>query len=301
MTQSVFYSWQSDLRAAACRTLIGDALNNVVFQLASDKTLNVDPVVDRDTQNVPGSPDIAAAIFAKIDSACAFVADVTIVARTARGKLSPNPNVLVELGYALKVLGDTGIVLVQNTALGGPEVLPFDLRQKRVLTYASAPDDSDRAPARRALETKLMTALRAIVSHKEEENPDVKLTLDYTTQSRTQEIHHYLLVVSLENTGTRRIDDWEVEVEFPTRLLVPGVDAGLVVPERSSAAMTFFRTSSTHLRIGDRYEITIPYRVDQEIFRDRTDLLGSTVVARTIVDGDQVAQVERSVSELNNF
>lgn len=307
MTKSVFYSWQSDVRAAACRTLIGNALERVVSQLASDETLNVDPVVDRDVQNVPGSPDIGATIFAKIDRACAFVADVTIVAQTQAGKPSPNPNVLIELGYAFKALGDSRVVLVQNTAVGGgPELLPFDLRQKRVLTYASAPDDSERATARRGLEATLEVALRAIVSQDESRAaPGLELTLDYRTRSQTPEIHHYELVATVRNVGTRRLEDWEVEIELPTPLLEPGVHVGIRVADRSDGVRSLFRAGShtlrQPLRIGDQREIKIGYRVDAEIYRRRDELFSQTAVARAMVDGQQVAEVVRPMSELENF
>jgi hypothetical protein len=39
---------------------------------------------------------------------------------------TPNPNVLVELGYALKALGDERVIVVVNTAFGKEELLPFD-------------------------------------------------------------------------------------------------------------------------------------------------------------------------------
>ena len=105
MTETVFFSWQSGIRAAACRTLIESALEGAAKAIAADDSIAIEPVIDRDTQDVPGAPDIGAAILAKIDVADAFVADVTIVGKTMTGKPAPNPNVLVELGYALKKLG----------------------------------------------------------------------------------------------------------------------------------------------------------------------------------------------------
>lgn len=125
--------------------------------------MTVDPVIDRDTQNVPGAPDIGATILAKIDAAAVFVADVTLVGSTVSGKPTPNPNVLVELGYAVKGLGWSRILLVLNTAFGEPEDLPFDLRQKRAITYSSPEDATERAPERRRLAKTLDSALREIL------------------------------------------------------------------------------------------------------------------------------------------
>jgi len=150
MLATIFYSWQSDTKAAANRTLIQNALEGAVKELRADGSISVEPVIERDTKDVPGAPDIGTTIFEKIDASAAMIADVTIVGRGDGGP-TPNPNVLVELGYAFKALGWKRIVLVQNVAFGGPEDLPFDLRQKRVLTYNSPEDAPTRAPERRHL------------------------------------------------------------------------------------------------------------------------------------------------------
>jgi hypothetical protein len=45
-----------------------------------------------------------------------FVADVTPINAGSDHRLCPNPNVLIELGYAVKALGWSRIVMVLNTA-----------------------------------------------------------------------------------------------------------------------------------------------------------------------------------------
>lgn len=161
--QRVFFSWQSDVRAAACRTIIERALGDAVKEIADDDSILVEPVIDRDTLGLPGCPDIGEAIFSKVAGAAVFVADVTIINASAAERKTPNPNVLVELGYALGMLGPERVVLVQNTALGRPEDLPFDLRQKRTLTYASPEDAEERAPERKRLQVGLREALVTIL------------------------------------------------------------------------------------------------------------------------------------------
>ena len=69
MQRIVFYSWQSDLPNAANRGFIEQALENAVSGIAKDQSVAVEPVVDRDTQGVPGVPDISSTIFAKITAA----------------------------------------------------------------------------------------------------------------------------------------------------------------------------------------------------------------------------------------
>lgn len=129
---TVFYSWQSDLPESMHRSLIETAVERAVKVIRSDGSLTVDPRVDQGTQGVPGAPDIAHTIFEKIGAAEAFVTDVSIINPGVPGRPTPNPNVLIELGYALHALKKENVVLVMNTASGAVESLPFDLRGRRV-------------------------------------------------------------------------------------------------------------------------------------------------------------------------
>ncbi|MEO8036858.1 MAG: hypothetical protein ABI837_20675, partial [Acidobacteriota bacterium] len=105
MHVKIFYSWQSDSPGATNRGLIGDALDMAVRAITSDDSVTVEPVVDRDTRGVPGSPEISNTIFQKIGNSQIFVGDVTIINPGANTRKTPNPNVLVELGYAMRAPG----------------------------------------------------------------------------------------------------------------------------------------------------------------------------------------------------
>ncbi len=48
----------------------------------------------------------------------------------------PNPNVLIELGYAIKVLGWSKIICLFNSETGNIEDLPFDINHNRVTPYS---------------------------------------------------------------------------------------------------------------------------------------------------------------------
>ena len=167
MTFVIFYSWQSDLPNATNRGFIGTALDNASKALRRDDTITVEPVIDRDTAGVPGSPDIALTIFSKIDQCQLFVCDVSVINPTANSRATPNPNVLVELGYALRSLGPERVVLVMNTAHGEPERLPFDLRMRRIIVYNMPAEGEDRSTERKALEQRLEDAVRAVIGHHE--------------------------------------------------------------------------------------------------------------------------------------
>ena len=114
----------------------------------------------------PGAPDIASTIFKKIDKADVFVCDVSIVSKIEGGRPSPNPNVLIELGYALKALGQHRVTPVFNNAYGKIADLPFDLRGKRVIAYTL--HLKEERSARKVLESSLGRALEDVFRHLDE-------------------------------------------------------------------------------------------------------------------------------------
>src|SRR3989344_457862 len=163
MKKIVFYSWQSDLFNGTNRNFIENALKDAAKEIG-EESADIEPVIDRDTQGVAGAPNIATAIFQKIDSADIFIADVSIIG-SVKKRAIPNPNVLIELGYALKSLGHERIILVFNTAFGKVEKLPFDLRMHRILTYECAGSVTDRSEIKKNLIKDLKLALLAGFAH----------------------------------------------------------------------------------------------------------------------------------------
>ena len=86
-----------------------------------------------------GAVEIAKTIMNKIASSIIFVADVTPIARAENGKALPNPNVMVELGWAFNEPGFARHIYVMNTADGfRADDLPFDIRHRLVMTYELA-------------------------------------------------------------------------------------------------------------------------------------------------------------------
>ncbi|ESX91293.1 hypothetical protein X756_02070 [Mesorhizobium sp. LSHC412B00] len=171
MPHQIFFSWQLDTPTATGRNLIGRALDAAISSVAEDA--DVDPAdreleVDRDSAGVPGSPPIVETIFSKIDRAVGFVSDMTYVAQRLDGRRMPNPNVLLEHGWALRALSWRGVISVMNTAYGHPDVhpLPFDLAHFRRPIFFDCPEDADvetRRAARQTLTTQFTNALRAVL------------------------------------------------------------------------------------------------------------------------------------------
>ena len=155
----LFYSWMSDRENYSNRGFIQDCLGKAVKQIGKDVSIGITPSLDRDTKGETGSPDIAATIFRKIARARAFVADITLMDPPIVGcrkwlmqavglgpfRPSPNPNVLVELGFAAGQMGWERCLLVFNSAFGSIEQLPFDLRGRRIVTYHVSKKDDRQA------------------------------------------------------------------------------------------------------------------------------------------------------------
>lgn len=116
----VFYSWESDLPSSKNRAFIRGCIDKAI-ELA-DKAETIEAERDEATKGLTGSPDIVKAIFDKINDSDLFVADVSLCfTNNDKGKKSPNPNVLIELGYAIKVLGWERIICVFNLAFDAPQ------------------------------------------------------------------------------------------------------------------------------------------------------------------------------------
>ena len=153
MNHDIFYAWQNH-QPAVCRRFIRAALEQAARSLEHDAPVQdaprpVEVNIDSDTRGVPGSPPVADTILHKIGACSAFVADLTLIpAHDARP--SPNPNVLIEYGYALRSLGDRRIVAAMNTCFGEPEQLPFDIQHRRWPIRYALPPDADRSTRREA-------------------------------------------------------------------------------------------------------------------------------------------------------
>src|SRR5690242_16355158 len=122
---TVFYAWQSDSPSRDNRNFIESALEQSFKNLHKSGKVQSSPRLDKDTKDIPGIPDIANTILDKIRVADVFVADVSFVGTCSPQegdcKLLPNPNVMLELGYALSELGWERIALVINTTTGSQD------------------------------------------------------------------------------------------------------------------------------------------------------------------------------------
>ena len=135
---TIFFSWQSDLPNKTNRNLIENSIKLALKKMNQDSPYSLITEIDRDTKGVLGSPDIVDSILTKIDKCGLFIADISIINSSLNGKRTPNPNVLFELGYAVKCLEWDRVICVFNSDFGDVSELPFDLRNRRILTYETS-------------------------------------------------------------------------------------------------------------------------------------------------------------------
>jgi sporulation protein YlmC with PRC-barrel domain len=213
LKNTVFYSWTSVLPNSTNRSFIEKSLSKAIKQLKSQVDLLPDIALDRDTINTSGSPDISHTIFDKISNAVAFVGDISIINQPSKdGRPMPNPNVLVELGYAAAQLGWDSIICIFNLEYGQIEDLPFDIRNRRILTYRVKPNEKNKTLQQNELVKKLVDAIKAIIIRRGQNNVKSLLNVDILMCSLHIEHESYekywwktsiLLFVTSQNEGQK--------------------------------------------------------------------------------------------------
>jgi hypothetical protein len=170
MDFTIFYAWQSDRPQNTHKYLIRDAAKEAVKRIGRDADVEYSPRLDHDTKDVPGTPEIAGSIFRKIQESAVFLADLTFIGATdlheGDKKLLPNPNVLLELGYAARCIGWDRIICVMNTAYGPVGEQIFDIKERRwpICYGLKGENPEDIRKAREFLSGEIQTAIRMVMS-----------------------------------------------------------------------------------------------------------------------------------------
>ena len=132
---NIFFSWQSDLDLKNNKNFIEDCIKIAIKEFNKENKFLVDFNLDKDTSGEPGNPEIINLILNKIDNSRIFICDLSIINNDYISRKTPNPNVVFELGYAIKSLGWEKIICIVNEEYGKSEVLPFDIKHRRLLSY----------------------------------------------------------------------------------------------------------------------------------------------------------------------
>ena len=161
----IFFCWQDHLDKKLHRYLIRDAIKAAIVKVQGElpKTANCILRPDSDTSGKAGTIEIAKIIFEKISKSTIVIGDVT-PAPVILGKKRwyPNPNVMIEIGYAAKVVGWNRILCLFNGANCKAEQLPFDIRHRRVNPYICK-DIKGKQQAVKKLEGIIVVSLRAFL------------------------------------------------------------------------------------------------------------------------------------------
>lgn len=108
---SLFHAWQSDYDES--RRIIASALDDLINKLNGSNLLAAPIFLETATKVGEGAIHIDSVLLDKIQNADLFVADLSPVYQYG-GRLCPNPNVLIETGYALAMLRPDQIVLLEQ-------------------------------------------------------------------------------------------------------------------------------------------------------------------------------------------
>lgn len=135
---TIFFSWQSQLDKNINTNFIRNALRKAIKKIES-KEKNIKITLDEATRGETGSPSITETIQQKIPLCNIFIADVTIIStKNNENILTPNPNVMFELGFAVAEVGWPRIICLVNEHYKHTiNELPFDIRGQRVSPYNS--------------------------------------------------------------------------------------------------------------------------------------------------------------------
>ncbi|MFA6408053.1 MAG: hypothetical protein WCW36_01070 [Candidatus Paceibacterota bacterium] len=152
MAKTIFFSWQMDTPQDVGRRFLREALEEACKAITGETTVSeaqrdesAELVVESDTEGVAGQPPVVETILKKIDEAAIVIADITFTGTRMDARLTPNANVLIEYGWALKSLGHARALTVMNEAYGKAtrDSLPFDLSHLRFpIRYTLTPDAS---------------------------------------------------------------------------------------------------------------------------------------------------------------
>ena len=211
-TSKVFYSWSSDNpNLNRLRQAIRDAINN----LNSSGRFKAMLEYDEATRNQPGSPNIVESLKGKILDASIFICDLSLCYTAQNNKatkMSPNPNVVFEYGFATSVLGDKRCISFIDSSLPNNSIkmMPFDFAQNRI----SQIDGTNHATATHQFELFIETIMKAnppfpVSKSKEEFESDKMLAVEMLTKFKLEE-----LVVRTESTAEQRRFDSKFLLDF---------------------------------------------------------------------------------------
>jgi len=139
-----------------------------------------------------------------------------------------------------------------------------------------------------------------------EEALEADIGIEYEKIKVTGERHNYRLIVLLTNRGKEPIDEYHVDLEFPTGLIEKTKEEYHYVSIHSTDKRSFFRATRQQIGRsilpGDTLRVlNIPYYVDEGIYFNKNDLLKENVKAVMYSKGKEPVSSVKSISQLQIF
>lgn len=318
----VFYSWQSDLPSN--RTFIEKCLKSAIKQINeewqvvdADRSGHPNGItkvqLDSDTRGVLGTPEIAATIFKKIEASDLFVADVSFVSNGMNGKLLPNPNVLIELGYAFGKLGEEKIIQIMDEAAGRPQDLPFDLMHRRwPVRFSSKNSKKEEGDA---LTKNLFGILKNYAQQKKNataEQVDIEVKIiyqkqDFNAHPEKLDRGFYFEVCCLNRTLIA-LEKYEVQVILPPGVVLPHSQEAKILHELStphSIVMEFASSKKSQLPMlmpGKEQCIgRIRGHISEHNLKERDSVLAQNMEVKLFGDGISSQKKSYKMTELDPY
>jgi hypothetical protein len=212
MAYKVFFSFQMDTKDKYCKGFIQKAIEIAIQKFKSE---GVEVSLDFGFRGTPGTPLLIEEMLKKSSESDMVIVDLTFtsakewldaelidedathqwlsIPKVSR-KLSPNPNVLLETGYAWAKKGTYRTLAVMNAVFGSPDLLPVDLKGFRWgITYSLNDDNySDRKSIRKDLSNDLYDAIKAAISseaqYQQEKLKPIKLRRNWRPRDFNKEL-----------------------------------------------------------------------------------------------------------------
>ncbi|WP_111710158.1 hypothetical protein [Lutibacter citreus] len=214
MDYKVFFAFQMDVEDKYGKGFIQSAIEIAIQKLKEEDIL---VSLDFGFRRTPGTPLLIEEMLKKSSDSDLVIADLTFTSAKEwlnaelideddtnswysipKGirKLSPNPNVLLETGYAWAKKGTYRTLVVMNSAFGSPIELPVDLKGFRWgITYSlDETNKSDRKAIRKELGKDFYDAIKAAINA--ESSYQIEKWSPFKINQQIERYHNYPYVLT---------------------------------------------------------------------------------------------------------
>ncbi|RBL90447.1 hypothetical protein [Chitinophaga flava] len=207
MAYTVFFAYQSDIPSEFGQQFISKALKDASKKIKEKKKVEVK--IEVGSRGTPGTPILIEEMLSKSRKADMVIVDLTFtsskvwanakkfsignreirILKNVEDKPSPNPNVLLETGYAWAQKGFYRTLAIMNNAYGNPKNLPVDLKGFRWgITYNLNEKNygeinNEREKTVEALYTAIANAINSDTEYQRDRYAPIRISKDWSPNS----------------------------------------------------------------------------------------------------------------------